>query len=200
MGAEKERAERGIESYTLEEHQHRFAVWAASSAAGRRLKDHSIDKVSCWFAEADLGELLNARKSEDFDSQHRMLRTSIVKKLKWEHGRAAKLLNVYLKAQFSPIVLKNCKIENYLHPPLDRLLLESMKRKYKDEYFEYKENFRNAAKKSTIDPLSWSKFCCKQYEAAINFVRACVKKESLWKIEYLWDGSQGKSEKSKLNF
>lgn len=192
MGAKKKKADCGIEDYTLEEHQHRFAVWAASSAAGARQKGHSIDKVMCWFAEANLDELLKAQNKIDFDSRHRELRTSIVRKLKYKHGRAAKILNVYLKAQFSIIMLKNCRIEQYLHPPLDRLLLKSMKHKYKDKYDLYEKNFpKDRSKERNKIALSWSKFSCKQYEAAIKFVRDCVKEEPLWKIEYLWDGSQG---------
>ena len=188
MRLKNSKADSKIEDYSLEEHQRRFSVWAAFAATRRGVKSYSLKNIHFWLDKIDFEKLLAARSCKKFDELHKIAREDFVKLSNVSHGRAAKILNIYLKAQLPIFFSKNPKLEEYIHPPLDRLLLEAISQKYKTECKCYRQNFPQEKNEKKLDPLSWSKFSCKQYEAAIKLVRNCVKEEPLWKIEYLWDG------------
>ena len=114
-------------AYTIEDHKHRFAAWAASRAAfrgmsvtvelGRGLLE------SCGLAEVSNPEQLPA--PESFDGKHRQWRSAVVDAAKaqgisFTHGVAAKLINVYLKSRFVCGGYYAHERVRTLHPPIDR--------------------------------------------------------------------------------
>lgn len=123
--------------YTIEEHKHRFAAWAASSAA-------SVNK-NCRFSVEDGKRILEAvgmnrlidspdrlPSPHNIDDEHRRWRGAVIaaartRDIVFTHGVAAKLINIYLKAGFvcGGHHLNDCV--RALHPPIDRELLKGFR-------------------------------------------------------------------------
>jgi len=163
--------------------------------------------------------------SNNFDKCHSQLRNEMCKiasfVLKEEirksnqvftHGRAAKLINIYLKSLFlaSPqetLSLENIAKRNAIHPPVDRVLAEGLrdiaKKREKpsgimiDEWESIRKN------KETWDMLikphgsggkPWSKMSQFEYMDVIDSIREVVESsgnQGLWTIEKYWQGFQG---------
>ena len=96
--------------YTIEEHKHRYAAWAASRAASTKTCRFSaqqgksiIETIGLHMLIADPSLL---PRPENLDSRHRDWRTVAIHIAKsiglgtFTHGIAAKLINVYLKGAF----------------------------------------------------------------------------------------------------
>lgn len=178
--------------YTIEEHKHRFAAWAASRAAsvnGCRFKVNQ-GKLIIEGASLDVvaSSIDNLPQPTALDTQHRKWRNDIIQaaqrhQLAFTHGVAAKLINVYLKAIFvcggdhaDPRV-------KAIHPPVDFVLLEALyKHDIGGQRFEWQ-----AAKR-----IRWSNLNCEQYERVISAIRQTISEGSgLWEIEEHWKGFQG---------
>jgi hypothetical protein len=119
--------------YTIEEHKHRFAAWAASSAA-------SVNK-NCRFSVEDGKRILEAAgmnrllesldrlpPPQNVDAEHRRWRDAVITAARthetaFTHGLAAKLINIYLKAGFVCGGHHLNASVQALHPPIDRQLL-----------------------------------------------------------------------------
>ncbi|MCY4150184.1 MAG: hypothetical protein OXF73_12720 [Gammaproteobacteria bacterium] len=121
------------------------------------------------------------------------------------HGRAAKLINVYMKAfLFSEI---NSRARLVVHPPVDSELLEKVKREifYGHNNGEFiadkkvlgailKENVRteedgNPPKKLLLtdhEIKCWSQLTSDEYEAIIRQFHRLTNGVGLWKIEKFW--------------
>jgi hypothetical protein len=178
-------------AYTIAKHQHRFAAWAASTAARRgkycHFKVRKGVKIleACGFDAAF--SLINLPKPADIDATHREWRKSVIsaakkQKLHFTHGVAAKLLNCYLKVRFVCGGHHNHKQVRCLHPPIDRELLRELASK----------NFGNEAKKWRVfRDAGWSKFGSAKYESVISLIRRKLSSDkTLWKIEEHWPGYQ----------
>lgn len=95
------------------------------------------------------------------------------RKLKFTHGIAAKLINLYLKARFTCGGHSDHRYVAALHPPIDSLLLKAI----------------NATLPSADRmPTAWSKFNAKTYQAVISSLRLINAGSPLWKIEARWQG------------
>lgn len=187
--------------YSIHDHRFRFAGWCAATAASSspicRFKVQTgleilrLSGVSDQFT--DWSDIPSSEA--EFDELHRKVCRRILeitersnvnlsgKEGKFTYGIAAKLLNCYLK----PIYLVNAgasfsnkineKKQAIIHPPIDRVLLKTCKRKEP-------EAFRS------ITNISWSTFTEAQYFYVIKSLREFLVDEPFWKIEYFWDGHQ----------
>ena len=113
--------------YTIEEHKHRFAAWAASRAASVKGCRFSVEQGKAILERVQLNRLLpspdNLPAPKSFDEVHREWRNQVISAaqelgLEFTHGVAAKLINVYFKAAFVCGGYHNHVRVKAIHPPI----------------------------------------------------------------------------------
>jgi len=190
-----------LNNYNLQMHQHRFASWCAATASrtspncrfsvetGVKIIEQSrLNKIFIDY------ESLPSSQSE-FDNLHKSVCNCILqtaenfktelkgKTGEFTYGISAKLLNCYLKSiylssfQMSKNQKDFDKRLNYIHSPIDRILLKNCKNKLPYVF----KNIKN---------ISWSTFEEIDYQNVIEIIKSFMGNEPLWKIEYYWDGYQ----------
>lgn len=178
------------DDYTINEHNHRFAAWAAGRAASVKGCRFSVEEGRQWLEAAGFtlafSDPDNLPDPANFDASHRRWRAGIIaaaansgKKL--THGVAAKLINVYLKARFVCGGFANHENVAALHPPIDQLLLDELG---KQDFGGQRRFWRRASR------AAWSKFDGPQYEEVIDGIRGGLNNEPMWMIEQFWVGHQ----------
>jgi hypothetical protein len=123
-------------NYTHLQHRHRFAAWAAARAVQRGFAGskgpalvNALEAIDApAFISSELGAVLS---SDMFDEFHRNACRKIIAKMRMNsidasYGRAAKLLAVYLKAMLTIASESNSELSRFMHPPIDRLLLQKI--------------------------------------------------------------------------
>lgn len=188
--------------YSIEEHKHRFACWAASRAASAssvcrfRVEEGVKILEGCGF-NPHTAEVDELPEPEKFDEWHQKWCEKAVnldkdKEVKvageLTYGVAAKLINCYLKARFvcgsDHEDEKVKKIVKVIHPPIDSILLKSLVKNSPD-FGKFYKKLKNKA---------WSNFEEPDYTSVINKIKEIDDleylghRESLWKIEYYWQG------------
>ncbi|MGE0293653.1 MAG: hypothetical protein AB7P97_14975 [Hyphomonadaceae bacterium] len=164
-------------TYDLEEHRHRFGVWAAARASQRGCAGlnskacYSVlnpmrPKFVAWFS----GRPPNAQA---FDEQH----TEWVRHVQGEtahvsFGRAAKLVNVYLKVA---VVLGPDAYgwRSYIHPPIDARLMRVLAG----------HALLVPAERAWLRKAVWTKFQQEDYAHALTILRRI---DNSWAIEKFW--------------
>lgn len=183
------RVDAGLNDYSIAEHRHRFAAWAAGRAASVRGCRFSVEQGKILLAATQLRDVLTdlGNLPRDVDSAHRAWRNEIleaarVQGLEFTHGVAAKLINVYLKAALVCAGLHRDERVQALHPPIDNLLLTTLAQ----------ENVGGRrAEWQLARRIQWSKLNSDQYQAVINAVRSTLELGTpLWHIEKHWRGYQ----------
>lgn len=178
-------ARRDLMAYDINDHRHRFSVWAAARAAQRGFSNVVTLRgalESCgvveFIARADLDDIDDTR----FDALHRRWCRSVVAFLKKagirnvRFGRAAKLIAMYLK---SVVVLgPDCKkaFARMAHPPIDGILLRNLaKSEVKSEH------------KAKWAKIKWTKLDAERYYELVTELRETLgPKEPFWKLERFW--------------
>lgn len=190
--------------YSIEEHRHRFAAWAASTSASAS-KGHrfSVKEGKDILETVGLSQVFTIEeilKISDIDMWHQKCCTDVIKKSgkkKFTYGVAAKLVNCYLKARFICITSYKNKNIRELHPPIDRLLLRRLQEE-NPEFInsKFKEELSRAGEttgwKGRMFP-AWSSFNKCQYLMVIKRIKDIFSKEiegGFWKIEEYWQGHQ----------
>lgn len=179
-------------SYTIHEHQHRLAAWAASTAASSsklcRFKVHQGVAIleACGFKPSFSNpDKLPAPKQ--IGRKHREWRSAVVAEagkrgLEFNDGVAAKLINCYLKVRFVCGGHHEHERVRCLHPPIDEVLLLRLAAVDLGGHAKQWRRFRQGR---------WSKFDSSTYEDVISLIRASLPpNEPLWKIEEYWKGHQ----------
>ena len=203
-----------IEQYEQKDHVFRYAAWAASTAASASQKCRfKVSKGVALLKEADLKKLAKGfhclKEVNEFDVWHDEKCEDLTKKAKeilndnnsgkkprFTYGVAAKLLNCYLKTIFvtqfvGSLSAKEKEKVSVIHPPIDRLLINSIKNKlrliYADSEIEEKRKFWNSK-----DIQSWSLYEARDYKKVIGEIKQIQKKRNqpLWMIEAYWPGHQ----------
>lgn len=178
-----------MKSYSIEEHKHRLAAWAAATAArqGCRFK---VEVGRNIIEQAKLNLLLSSPENlplpESTDACHREWRERVIvaaetHDLIFTHGVAAKLINCYLKTAFVCGGFHEHLRVKVLHPPIDRLLLGELARK---NIGGFSNHWALAKQKG------WSNFDSDMYELVISLIKKAMGDEPLWKIEEHWKGNQ----------
>lgn len=176
--------------YTIDEHKHRFAAWAASRAASVKGCRFSVKQGKKVLEAAGMRKLIsdpnNLPLPEGMDATHRQWRHAVINAalaegLNFTHGIAAKLINVYLKAGFVCGGHHGPERVQAVHPPIDSLLLDEL-------YFKNIDGRRavwNEARR-----IRFSNFDSNQYERVIEAIRDAVQEAALWRVEQYWPGYQ----------
>lgn len=177
--------------YAIDTHRHRFAAWAAASAASVsplcRFTVHqgvTILEAAGFTPALSHPDLLP--EAAQLDVQHHAWRLAVINaakihRLKFTHGVAAKLINVYLKARFVCAGHHAHPRVQALHPPIDAVLLHCLaEMKFGGCEADWRRWHRQR----------WSKFDSAQYQAVIDLIRRCQSDQPLWTIEYHWQGHQ----------
>lgn len=172
--------------YELDEHRHRFSVWAAARATQRGLCDvatlrEALEKcgVVAFLRDANL----DAIGPFEFDNHHREWCRSVVRFLRGRglrdasFGHAAKLLGMYLKGM---VVLGpgfQTAFAHAAHPPIDGILLSAISASN-----ELKCEHRHA-----WDKIKWTQLDEAAYYRLIGELRSCAAaNEPFWKLERFW--------------
>jgi hypothetical protein len=179
--------------YEIVEHVHRFAAWAASTAA-RASPAHrfSVDEGQRIIVAAGLRELLGDPNQlpeiSDMDIEHKKWRgrvktkaNTIAPNASFTDGVAAKLINVYLKTGYVTIANRDNPRVGALHPPIDRGLLIKLAETDTDRA-EFWRRMRDRG---------WSNFDNKQYQKVIDKIREKLvtqHEHRLWMIEEHFQG------------
>lgn len=195
-------------------YRHYFAAWCAATAAraapeckfkvkeGREI----IEAVGLSCLSAGWGKL---PASSDFDKWHEELRCKIcgsceVEKInkrkikekkdeiRFTHGVAAKLINVYLKALFLAssqdcLSEENRAKRDAIHPPVDSVLLEKLQSEIEAGKISAEDRDVECLKRGTTP---WSNLNSCEYEEIICAFRHIVGDKGLWAIEKYWPGHQ----------
>lgn len=173
--------------YTLFEHRHRFAVWAAARAAQRGFT--SIKNLRFALENTDIKEFswnpISLQTDEStFKTKHRIWCQSICDTLKEirvqnvTFGRAAKLVAVYLKSMMLTPANSKYSLAKVIHPPIDRILLHTLARQP-----DIDKNTRN-----TFKAINWTALDEKGYRALVKKLRKIPKPNApFWTLEKYWD-------------
>jgi hypothetical protein len=176
-----------MSDYSIQEHCHVFACWAASRAASTsilfrfKVRDGKNYLEGSGFTK-DF-EIDDLPTPDIFDSEHEKWREAIIlQKPGWSHGVAAKLINVYLKTRFVSEFSANENTVAAIHPPIDSILLDGL--------IQHNDNI-NSDDRKYLKKVKWSKMSSKQYEKVIEIIKKTVgHKKPLWSIEKYWRGYQ----------
>jgi hypothetical protein len=177
-------------TYTIDEHRHRFAAWAAGRAASVKEYRFSVEQGKAILEEVCMNELLTSPlklpKPEAVDDTHRQWRHEIIaaasrRDLKFSHGVAAKLINIYLKAGFVCGGHDSHERVRALHPPIDSVLLKELSKK---NVGGVRPVWNQA------QAWRWSKLDSDQYETVIHNIRVAMPGAALWEVEQFWQGHQ----------
>ncbi len=176
--------------YTIDEHKHRFAAWAASRAAtvnGCRFK---VEQGKALLESAGLKTLLLRPEllpsPDEIDTCHREWRNQLIvaardHSLSFTHGVAAKLINIYFKSGFVCGGHHDHERVRSLHPPIDSVLLKELAAQ---NIGGLQKDWKLASK------IRWSKFDSNQYEMVIQNIRKALSGRPLWEVEEFWKGFQ----------
>lgn len=165
------------------EHRHRFAAWAAARAAQRGFVDSA--KLIGALEQCGLREVVREpatwpQGAAEFDEAHvrwceRILVTLNAKPT--HHGRAAKLISIYLKAMVITGGHHGSEFAKVIHPPIDRLLLQALS---KDERF-------GAGNRALWRAAAWTTFDARAYLHLIGTLRGeGLDRPAFWMIERYW--------------
>jgi hypothetical protein len=177
--------------YSIEEHSHRFAAWAASTAArASKLCRFNVEVGVKILEDSGFNSSFTIEQlpePELIDQIHEQWRNTIIKASeeqgkRFTHGVASKLINCYLKSRF---VCGGCSADRRiicLHPPIDSQLLKKLA---KEDIGKCKSEWQ------AFNEMRWSKYGAKTYQAVIDLVRRVLPADApLWTIEKYWEGYQ----------
>ena len=134
-----------------------------------------------------LHDLANLPDPVDIDVTHREWRNKVIEtaqgyRLRFTHGVAAKLINIYLKSGFVCAGHHTDARVQALHPPIDSVLL----RELSEQNVGCLRPVWNEARR-----IRWSRFNSDQYEKVIESIRAALQDHSaMWTVEQYWRGYQ----------
>lgn len=171
------------EHYDLKTHAHRFAAWAAATGASASPKCRfTVAQGKAILEEAgftaDFHRPSQLPAQTQIDQTHAKWRDRVIKaaaqrRLKFSHGIAAKLINLYLKSRFTLAGHASHPRVAALHPPIDSLLLKAINQRLSPA-----QRFQTA----------WSTFDSKAYQQTINRLRTFNQAAPFWAVETHWQG------------
>jgi len=177
--------------YTIDEHRHRFAAWAASRAASVKGCRFTVKVGKRILEDAGFVDLLKHPSMlpdpQHMDLTHRDWRKQVISAASsygphFTHGVAAKLINVYLKSAYVCGGHHDDPRVRDLHPPIDGLLLDSL---YRENVGGLRHDWSKTRK------TRWSRLNSDEYENLISTIRKFLGPDRpLWELELYWRGYQ----------
>ena len=207
-----------ITSYNLDLHKHTLSKWAASRAAsqskGFKFSVELGSKLLLFGKKGSqasdqefidyIKQIENFNSQDDYDSWHHQTivnMTSYIDELKqlldkhnksfnnYTYGIAAKILNCYLKVFFLES-FGNQKFADFIHPPVDAILLKALRKEDK-KLFNFKNSiFTNIG---VLKIPTWTRINENEYKEIIKLMKEFLSikgQNGLWKIESFWIGHQ----------
>jgi hypothetical protein len=179
--------ERRDVTYDLDQHRHRFALWAAARATQRGLCNVS---TLCQALE-HCGVVVFLRSvdpeavtASEFDKRHREWCRSVVRFLRRRgvtaatFGRAAKLTAMYLKTMVVLDPTSKTTLARVVHPPIDSILLSAISSSAEI----------TCGHAHTWGTTKWTQLNEASYYKLINELRCCVTaNDPFWTLERFWD-------------
>lgn len=154
---------------------HEYSIWTSARASQRGFC--SIKQIAIAINKSNLysfSRQLMEDYDEDFISRHKKVCESLINELSHETrkgatwGRAAKIVNVYLKT--AVVLPSRGTAPNDIHPPIDSRLLKQLKRLGIVESI----------------PKAWSKMSEVEYDSVIESLKKDSRYEQLWMYDRLW--------------
>jgi hypothetical protein len=139
--------------------------------------DHFLDKLILGVMNAASG-ITYLSKAEDGEVLENELLCS--------YGRAQKLVNIYLKSKLVCAGWEAHASVKNLHPPLDRVLISSLRSFLSENASTYGEA-KLAFKRAQWLGRNWTSFDKATYDAYIETIKLIQRSEPLWAIERLWE-------------
>jgi hypothetical protein len=178
-------------AYDLAEHRHRFAVWAAARATQRGFT--TVRNLRAALGATDIRRRLDTPSTfgcsaAEFDEMHLRWCSTIcssltdrgIAKKRATHGRAAKLVAVYLKALVLLGERWDSPFAHNMHPPVDRILLQGLAT----------SKMLKSSHQSAWRSVNWTELDRVGYESLIGQLRAVVHADKpFWIIEEYWEPS-----------
>lgn len=199
-------------TFGLDEHTHRFAVWAGARAAQRGSTGFKVVEFNQAIKNTGLQSAIQTAASEAwtdeaYNIQHSEWCLAILNEInaiKTERvksetddttvtfGRAAKAVSVYVKAAF--VIRDQAAHRSFVsvaHPPVDRELLKGVKRAFKEEKFGISltldPNIKGRVRKLNATKEGWTGFDARAYGEVINLLRTLNGPDRpFWMIEEHW--------------
>ncbi|HAK79362.1 MAG TPA: hypothetical protein DCR35_17430 [Runella sp.] len=167
-------------TYSYFNHLHNYAIWTAARAAQRGFT--TTKNIKTAIEKTELKDLLEGNKPlksvEEFDTFHEKCCEFIMAEISQlgikgvTYGRAAKIVNIYIK---TAIVIPNpdSQLAFIAHPPVDRILLIGLTEQLKVKFHK----------------ISWTGFDQKDYLKIITQFRELGfgLEVPFWKIEKYWN-------------
>ena len=202
-----------LEEYHPAEHRFRYAAWCAATASrsSRRVCTFSVERGANLLRGSSIRYLsLGAHwlpPADQFDTVHDRWCTEILERGRrdispegFSYGIAAKMVNCFTKTLFlndmiSSTSLCNQSLEDdrknratWLHPPVDRLLLEQLQKK---NIGEARNEWR------ALKSKGWSRFDRETYQRAIALMKQASGGRPA-QLEAFWIGHQSPGKKSTI--
>ena len=164
--------------YNRKEHIHRFAIWTAARAVQRAWTTTAIISkvIQSTSLNEFVGDYQNLSEQKEFDEMHqnwcnKMIHEFQLLNITASYGRVAKIIAVYLKTS---IIIGANSDENkvqFIHPPIDRVLLHNLP--------------ANVTEFKPLRKLNWTQLDQKNYWEMEKIIRAkCGYFD--WRLEILW--------------
>jgi len=180
-----------LDIYDYKEHLHRYGVWTAARAQRAFMTTahikQALDKIDLKREAFGLSMDMDASAFDEWhvkicnnlQSELRIISTESYKPKKGkkvEFGRAAKIVNIYLK---TTVVIPNCEKDDcnliqVIHPPIDAILLKCL------------ANCERKILSKEQGLITWTNMKQEVYTSIIDKLREHFQQSSLWKAEACW--------------
>jgi hypothetical protein len=173
--------------YTIEEHRHRYAAWAAAAASRRGFADNA-SIVSVLDSSSLRRSLVDSprnwpKTATEYDKFHKREARGLIRKFKnagypnVTYGRVAKMIAIYVKTIVVMGVHHRSPMARVAHPPIDRILLQVLSR------IPLANSLRKLCRKT-----AWTKLDEKRYFELISELRLSGPAEpAFWQLERHWN-------------
>jgi hypothetical protein len=170
--------------YTIEEHIHRFGLWAAARAANKSLLSnkevqHVLGVIQIREKVASLKKVNNLNDNQYtiwlkenctlLINEIKKLNCKELKKVRISYGLAAKLISIYIKVVEVIPNKGNSQLSQIAFPPVDSILLKHI----------------NKSKKIFIE-TTWSKYNWEEYLDVVQKLKSTNNNQPMWMIESNW--------------
>jgi hypothetical protein len=164
-------------NYTFKNHLHNYSCWTAARSVQRNFT--TTDKIIQSIEASDLMKIegLQIQSAIDYDGFHSRCCNQIIDYFKSKlnidatYGRAAKIVAIYLKTSVIIRYSGEGLLAEFIHPPIDRILLTNLQRD-------------NKGLKLLERP--WTLLNEKEYFELINKLRT-FNLNKFWMLEEFWD-------------